>query len=75
MNESTKNNILKVQKLMLGLCAVTTIFPMTELAIGIYRNDTKAIQSGLVGTALCGMGTSLTSIGLLANPYRKKERG
>ena len=74
MNESTKKSILKVQKVLIGLCAVMAVFPIAELAIGVYRNDNKAIKNGLAGTAFGVMGTSMATIGFLVNPYRKKER-
>ena len=73
MNKITKN-ILRIQKLAIGFCALSTLFCVSEAVIAKHKQDRKSYVSGTIGALLCSLGLGLATSGYLLNPYRKKER-
>ena len=74
MKESTRQNTLKTQKLIVALCALMAVIPATLLISGIYRKDTSAIKRGAIGSVFGGSGLCLSVVGYTLNHHRKKEK-
>ena len=71
MKEPTDKFILKLQKLMIGFCALATVFLVSSTA---FAPNIKLKAIGTMGSVLAGLGLGMTIAGYLSNPCRKRER-
>ena len=70
MKESLKKNILNIQKILIGFCALAVLFSVSSAA---FAKDIKSKAAGTAGALLSGLGLGMTLGGYLSNPYRKRE--
>ena len=61
------------EKLIVGLCALMAVVPVTKLANGLYRKDPQAVNTGLVASALGCTGFGLSVLTYAKNSARKKD--
>ena len=71
MKEPTEKFILKLQKMMIGFCALATVFSVSATT---FAPNTKLKAIGTMGSILAGLGLGMTMTGYLSNPSRKRER-
>ncbi len=72
MKNQKKEKGLKIQKLLIGLCAVAALGSIFMLCQGARRQNPKLIC--ISASALSALGLGMSVGGFLSNPYRKKER-
>ena len=74
MKEIKEKTIVNIQKTLIGLCALGTIFTLAVAEIGHCKQDNRRFVAGTLGSLFTTAGLGLAIQGYLSNPYRKKER-
>ena len=73
MKESTRTTTLKVQKLIVALCALMAVVPLAQLIRGIHKEDTSLIKRGSIGSVLGVGGLGLSVVAYAMDARRKKR--
>ena len=71
MKEPSEKLILKLQKKIIGFCALATILSVSSTA---FAPDAKLKAIGTMGSVWAGLGLGMSIGGYLSNPCRKRER-
>ena len=69
-----KKIVLKIQKTLIGFCALATVFTLAVTEIGHCKQNKKLFTAGALGSLFTTTGLGMAISGYLSNPYRKKER-
>ena len=69
MKSISQKTTLNIQKTLIGLCALGTIFTLAVAEIGHCKKDNRAFVAGTLGSLFTTAG-----LGLAINGYHKRER-
>ena len=64
--------VLNMQKIAIGLCALTTLATTTMTIIAAQGNNKEAKVASASGLILSGLGLGLATGAYSSNPYRKR---